>query len=58
MRLRFPKLGERNDGTRHRVGRGYYAPGEIETLLVLDVDGTIIIINTRRVAGAIGGGSR
>ena len=34
----------------------YYEPGEIETLWVLDIDGTVVVI-TRTVAGAIGGGS-
>jgi len=30
-----------------QVGWSYYEPGEIETLRVLDVNGTIVIINTR-----------
>ena len=51
---RFPKLGDR----RRNSGAGYYEPGEIETLWVLDIDGTVVVINTRAVAGAIGGGSR
>ena len=32
-------------------GWSYYKPGEIETLWVLDVNGTIIIVNTRLLAG-------
>ena len=40
-----PKLGElRRNGAK---GWSYYEPGEIETLWVLDVNGTVIIINTR-----------
>lgn len=34
-------------GTDIGLGWSYYEPGEIETLRVLDVDGTIIIVNTR-----------
>jgi len=34
-------------GTDNELGWSYYEPDEIETLRVLDVDGTIIIINTR-----------
>ena len=37
---------------------GSYEPGEIETLWVLDLDGTVVVIQHDSVAGAIGGGSR
>ena len=37
---------------------GRYEPGQIETLWVLDIDGTVVVISTRPCAGAIGGGSR
>ena len=44
----FPSL--ENVDERRNQGWSYYADGEIETLWVLDVDGTIIIINTRVAA--------
>ena len=31
---------------------GYYEPGQIETLMVLDIDGTVIVINANLWAGA------
>ena len=33
-----------------------YAPGQIETLWVLDIDGTVVVISTAPLAGAIGDG--
>ena len=39
-----PKL---ENGYGGAGGWSYYEPGEIETLRVLDLDGTIIVINTR-----------
>ncbi len=40
---RLPKLGK---PTRERGGGVYYEPGEIETLWVLDIDGTVVVIST------------
>ncbi len=37
------KLAER---TRLESGGSYYEPGEVETLRVLDLDGTVVVINT------------
>ena len=31
---------------RMTAGGFYYEPGEIETLWVLDIDGTVVVINT------------
>ena len=45
----FPSMeNEDDDGN---LGWSYYGPGETETLWVLDVDGTMIVINTRVAAG-------
>ena len=44
-----------DDGTR---GWSYYGPNITETLRVLDLDGTIVILSMRAVGGRTGGGSR
>jgi hypothetical protein len=41
---------ENTDESGNR-GWSYYEPGEVETLWVLDVDGTVVAINTRLLAG-------
>jgi len=42
-----PFRGWENEDEDGNKGWSYYEPGEIETLWILDLDGTIIIINTR-----------
>lgn len=44
----FPSFELTNDDGS--LGWSYYEPGETETLWVLDVDGTIVILNTRLLA--------
>jgi hypothetical protein len=34
------------------IGGFVYEPGETETLVVLDIDGTVVVINTRMIAGS------
>ena len=36
-----------NDVPKRDLGWSFYGPGEIETLWVLDIDGTVVVINTR-----------
>ncbi len=43
---RFPSWENGPQGSP-TVDRSFYEPTEIETLRILDLDGTIIIINTR-----------
>ena len=33
-------------------GGGYYEPGQVETLMVLDIDGTVVVINANLWAGS------
>jgi hypothetical protein len=54
--MRLPELGgdglkswQNEDGSN--FGGSYYEPGQLETLLVLDIDGTVIVINANLWAG-------
>ena len=38
--------------TTSNFGGSYYEPGQIETLLVLDIDGTVVVINANLWAGS------
>ena len=34
------------------IGGLYYEPGQVETLMVLDIDGTVVVINANLWAGS------
>lgn len=55
--MRLPELG--GDGLKSwqsedssNFGGDYYEPGQLETLMVLDIDGRIVVINTNLWAGS------
>ena len=55
--MRLPELGD--DGLKSwqneddsNLGGSYYEPGQVETFLVLDIDGTVVVIHANLWAGA------
>ena len=54
----YPDVRSWDNADGELGGGDCYEPGEIETLWVLDIDGTVVVISTGAVAGAIGGGPR